>query len=93
MQSHTLVIPFLTDNPIFAYGVEFGMLYVRMRDPTAFVIEEYCSRWLQEQITLAANRLGWRVAEMAPWDEHWFRCRLEKCEPPAPSATGGTDQG
>lgn len=73
-----LVCPFLLDGPVFARGVEFGLLYARMRDPAADVVEDYLLRANQEQVTLLASRLGWRVAVMEPWDEHWFFCRLER---------------
>ena len=72
-----LVVPFLTDNVQFAYGVEFGMLYAEMRSGTD-VVQGYHSRAIQEQVTLTANRLGWRVAEMRNHDRDNFWIRLEK---------------
>lgn len=76
--NHILVVPFLTDEPLFAYGVEFGMLYARMSDPATDLIEDYFTLWLQEQITLTASRLGWKIIEMRPYDEFWFWCRMER---------------
>jgi hypothetical protein len=31
MATYTLVCPFLTDDPAYAFGVEFGMLYAAMQ--------------------------------------------------------------
>lgn len=57
-----LVLPFLTDDPQFAYGVEVGRLYERMKAE-----DEINGVFLtanQEQITLMVNRLGWVIDEM-----------------------------
>ncbi len=80
MATFTLVCPFLTDDPVFAQGVEFGLLYARMRRGRK-PIKDYFSRTNQEQILLLANRLGWAVREIEPWDNFWFWCVLEKREP------------
>ena len=77
MPNYSLVVPFLTDDLMFARGVQFGQLYSRMRSDET-VIQEYLSIWLQEQVTLTASRLGWRVAEMRRWGRDWFFCRLER---------------
>src|SRR5690242_15880250 len=53
--THGLICPFLTDDPVFAYGVEFGMLYVRMRDDADNVIDDYFCRENQDQILLLAS--------------------------------------
>lgn len=78
MRSYTLEVPFLTDDPEFARGVEFGLLYARMQDVDEGVIEDYFLRTNQEQILLLANRLGWRVKRLKKWDQYWFFCRMEK---------------
>src|SRR5688572_16575419 len=67
MDTHTLLCPFLNDEPAFAHCVEFGMLYARLRDERERAIEECFLIENQEQITLAANRLGWRIVRMCPW--------------------------
>ncbi len=78
MPAHTLVVPFLTDDPMFAYGVEFGLLYAQARQEEVLEIEDYFCRENQDRILLLASRLGWRVAEMRPHDRDWFWCRLER---------------
>jgi hypothetical protein len=71
-----LLVPFLDRSDSFAHGVEFGMIWERMKacreagEPFA----DYVTTANQEQLTLAANRLGWTVEEMrqeADWGEHW----------------------
>jgi hypothetical protein len=78
VSDYGLVCPFLTNDPAFAHGVEFGMVYARLRDGREDAIEDYFTTANQEQITLAANRLGWRVAGMRRRGGGWFWCRLER---------------
>jgi hypothetical protein len=85
MASYELVLPFLTDDVMFTRGVAFGMLYMQMRDPAVTEIKDYCRLWLQEQITLAANRTGWRVVEMSPARDGWFLLHMEREAGPAAS--------
>lgn len=80
--TYDLVCPFLTDDPMFSYGVEFGMLYVRMREESD-LISDFFSRENQDRILLLASRLGWVVLQMKPWGEDWFWCELEKGPVPA----------
>lgn len=82
MVKNTLVCPFLDDSPAYALGVEFGLLYARMRDADG-PIEDYFTRANQDQILLLASRSGWIVADMKPWDKSWFWCRLKKIPTPA----------
>jgi hypothetical protein len=79
MTTYSLVCPFLTDDPTFAYGVEFGLLYARMQ--TAKRIKDYFCRENQERILLLANRLGWAVKKIKPWGKDWFWCVLERQRP------------
>ncbi len=74
--NYSLVCPFLTDDPQFAYGVEFGLLYAAMRD--ADEVADYFCLANQDQILLLASRLRWHVVEMEPWGTDWFWVRLEK---------------
>ena len=78
MAAATLLVPFLTDDPVYAYGVEFGMLYSRLRNEAETVIADCFLTANQEQILLVANRLGWQLIEMKPWVKGWFWCRLER---------------
>ncbi len=87
--SYGLICPLLTDDPVYAYGVEFGMLYARMRDGDEAVIEDYFCRANQDQILLLASRTGWHVAAMEPFDERcWMRFRLVRKGPGAGRAPG-----
>jgi hypothetical protein len=70
MPKHTLVMPFLNGEEAYALGVEFGMLYSRMKSDDE--VKDYFCRENQDQILLAASRLGWRVVEMKPHDDDWF---------------------
>ena len=81
MADYKLVCPFLTDDPMFAHGVEFGLLYARMQ--SAAEIRDYFCRANQERILLLANRLGWSVRKIEPWDEDWFWCVMKRREPGA----------
>lgn len=77
---NTLECPFLDSNPKFALGVEFGMLYVTMLFSSEPRISGCFHRDNQEQILLAANRLGWSVKRIKPLDETWFKCWMERRE-------------
>jgi hypothetical protein len=76
--NYTCSVSFLTDEPLFAYGVEIGLLYARMKHRHADIIEDYFCRWNQDQITLMASRLSWQVVEMSRHSKHWLWIRLEK---------------
>lgn len=80
MATYGLVCPFLTDDPAFAYGVEFGLLYSRMQG-RAKKIKDYFCRANQERILLLANRLGWSVKKIKPWGKDWFWCVMEQQRP------------
>ncbi len=78
---NTLLCPFLDDDPRFAFGVEFGLLWARMKDGEP--IAGYFTVANQDQILLAASRLGWTAnmpdppGEPGPWLEDWFWLELE----------------
>lgn len=82
MAAYDLICPFLTDHPMFAHGVEFGLLYARMQSGAAEINDYFC-RENQDRILLLANRLGWKVRRIKPWDKDWFWCRMEKEPAPA----------
>ena len=71
-----LICPFLTDDPEFARGVDFGMLFQCMR--TESEIDDYFLTANQEQITLLANRMGWHIVNMESWSEgpEWTRIHM-----------------
>ncbi len=76
MSEYGLLCPFLDEGPSYAHGVEFGMLWARMQKED--IIEDYITTANQEQVTLAANRLGWRIIEMKCWNEHWVWIHMER---------------
>ena len=78
MPEYGLVCPFLNHNPVYAYGVEFGMLWCKLQDPEIDVIEDYFLLANQEQITLAANRLGWHIVEMRSWGKDWMWVEMRR---------------
>ncbi len=80
---NVLLCPFLDDHPKYAFGVEFGMLWERMRNPDVSEIRDYYTTENQEQITLAANRNGWRIVEMSDVPEsksRWIWIHLERAK-------------
>lgn len=74
--NNTLVVPFFDQDPKYAYGVEFGMLYARMQVETE--IADYFTIENQEQILLLANRLHWSVSELETTDcSGWFWVKMQ----------------
>ncbi len=73
---HSIVVPFLNEDPTYAHGVEFGMLYTKMQNPDVDRIEDFFRTENQEQITLLANRTGWTVESMKPWKDGWILIAL-----------------
>jgi hypothetical protein len=82
MTSYSLVCPFLTDDPMFAAGVEFGMLYSRLQNEDETVVGMFL-RENQDRIFLLASRLGWTVKGIKKVDRCWFVCTLVKNPTPA----------
>jgi hypothetical protein len=62
MSEHRLLCPFLKESSEFTHGVEFGMLFARMQRETK--IADFFLRSNQDQILLAASRLGWSIVKM-----------------------------
>ncbi len=77
MTNYSIICPFLTDDPMFAFGVEFGLLFARMRSGEERIGGYFC-RQNQDRILLLAGRLGWHVEQMQAWDKDWFWCALGK---------------
>jgi hypothetical protein len=82
MTTYSLVCPFLTDDPKFAYGVEFGLLYARMRGKARRIDDYFCSE-NQDRILLLASRLGWQVKKVGRSKGGWFRAVMLKGPAPA----------
>ena len=78
MPTTGLICPYLDQDPKYALGVEFGIIWMRMRDDNEDVIQEYFTTANQDQILLACPRLGWRCVEMKRWDEFWTWYHLER---------------
>jgi hypothetical protein len=78
--TNTLLCPFLDGSDDYARGVEFGLLWSRLRDTSSSVIEDYFTRANQDQILLACGRAGWHAVEMKPWDANWMWFRLERID-------------
>lgn len=76
--TNDLICPFLDQSPRYAFGVEFGMLYARMSDGSEDQIAGYFCLANQDQILLAASRMGWIVEDMKPWGKDWFWLQLTK---------------
>ena len=56
-----LVAPFLTDDPVFARGVRYGMLYMRLKRTRKRVVAEMVTEQDEEAVRLMAGRLGWAI--------------------------------
>jgi len=76
-----MVCPFLDRSTAYAHGVEFGILYERMKNEDA--IDDIFTIENQEQINLCASRLGWHVetSEALPDVEDWFRLVMRRDNP------------
>lgn len=78
---YSLACPFLTDDPVYAHGVEFGMLWARMSDPRNTDLRETIRTENSEQVRVAAARLGWDLVDLREWedgppDNGWVFVRL-----------------
>ncbi len=78
MLEFNLICPLLVDDPLYAYGVEFGMLFEQMK-----VEDRIQGLYLtanQEQILLLASRAGWHVRRCGSDHDGWFWLDMRKCE-------------
>ena len=66
-QNYGLLIPFLNEDPAYCYGVEFGMRVVVPMCRGRRLIKGYFRTENEEQIRLAASRMGYDVVELKPW--------------------------
>lgn len=66
-QDYSLLVPFLNADPVFCQGVQFGMLAQRMLDKEPD-IREYILSEIEEQVRVAASRLGYEIVELRSWE-------------------------
>lgn len=74
-----LVAPFLTDDPQFALGVEFGQWYEKMRPrkgKLAAKVHLLAHRANQDRFHVLAARLGYTVKRQRMIDETWMSMTL-----------------
>jgi len=67
--NHTLLCPFLDDSKTYALGVEFGMIWAKFQDSSIDEIKDFIMTDNEEQIILAANRLGWIIEKINNTDQ------------------------
>lgn len=77
MASYGLVTPFLTDDFMFAAGVEFGMFYHRIKKQPK-IIRDYILPENQDRILVLADRFGYNVVKMKHWDKYWLWIKLRR---------------
>jgi hypothetical protein len=75
MPEYHLLCPFLQESADFAHGVEFGMLFERMK--RARKIADYFLRKNQDQILLLASRFGWDVIRLKSSGD-WVWIKMKK---------------
>ena len=64
---NTLVCPFLNSDPVYAFGVEFGMLYMELKADDPEPIARYFTIQNQDQILLAIRKTLTRGSHQFPW--------------------------
>jgi hypothetical protein len=86
---HTLLLPFLNDDPAYCRGVELGMNVVAPMLRRKKRIKGYFRTENEEQIRLACYRMGYDLVRCKPWRHEgkhtgwvWMdmRVRLPKSE-------------
>lgn len=81
MAEYSLLCPFLDDSNSYTCGFEFGQFWETMkRLKSGRVMRNLFHVENQEQITLAANRMRWRVLKMEPVKETpgWVYIEVQK---------------
>ena len=74
--SRKMVVPFLTDDPMFTLGVEFGMVYSHLNRPRCRGWSGMIHRANEEQVMLAANRMGFVVRKCSRLNKTWMSIRI-----------------
>lgn len=82
-ESWGLVCPFLNHDPVFAQGVAFGQLWCRMREEIE--ISDYILSEIDEQVRVAASRLGFEITKLEPWlwqgeETGWILIEMHRAE-------------
>lgn len=67
MAEHSLLVPFLNQDPVYTYGVELGMQIVAPMLRKKRVVKGYFRTENEEQIRLTAGRLGYELTRCKPW--------------------------
>jgi hypothetical protein len=67
MSEMSLLVPFLNKDPVYCYGVEYGMMIVAPMLRKEPEIKGYFRTENEEQIRLTCYRLDYEVAELKPW--------------------------
>lgn len=73
---YSLVVPFLDDSPTYARGVEFGMLFERLKK--AKKVKELITTDNEEQVTLLLNRTGWESVSVKQIGEGWSEIKATR---------------
>jgi hypothetical protein len=69
-------VPFLNQSRDFAFGVEFGILFGRMRANPNEPIEDMFTTDNQDQILLLASREKWHVESIEKVSKGWFKIHM-----------------
>lgn len=67
MEGHTLLVPFLNHDPVYAQGVEFGMQVMALMNRGKRVVRGYFLSENEEQIRVAGCRMGYTLTKCKPW--------------------------
>lgn len=66
-RDHSLILPFLNQDPVYCYGVELGMQILAPMFRKKRVIKGYFRTENEEQIRLACHRLNYELKKCKPW--------------------------
>lgn len=67
MAEHSLLVPFLNQEPTYCYGVELGMQVLAPMLRKKKRISGYFVSSNEEQIRLCCYRLGYEITELETW--------------------------
>ena len=75
-----LAAPFLTDDLMFAYGVEFGMIYERYKDTRPQKIEEMIHADNEDRVLLLFDRWGYEISSRESIEGKWKIIKAKRRE-------------